>query len=44
LSSGPSKNSGHDFSATFYLIPLGGCDMVLGVDWLRGVGSSPLGL
>lgn len=28
------KIQGHMFTTTFYLIPLGGCDMVLDVDWL----------
>jgi hypothetical protein len=32
------KIQGHHFSTNFYLIPLGGCDVVLGVDWLRTLG------
>jgi hypothetical protein len=32
------KIQGQEFSTTFYLIPLGGCDMVLGVDWLQTLG------
>jgi hypothetical protein len=32
------KIQGHVFTTTFYLIPLGGCDMVLGVDLLSTLG------
>jgi hypothetical protein len=32
------KLQGHSFSLDFYLLPLGGCDAVLGVDWLRILG------
>jgi hypothetical protein len=29
---------GHSITIDFYLIPLGGCDVVLGVEWLRTLG------
>jgi len=29
---------GHTILSNFYLIPLGGCDVVLGVEWLRTLG------
>jgi predicted aspartyl protease len=29
---------GHTITTTFYLIPLGGCDLVLGVEWLHTLG------
>jgi hypothetical protein len=32
------KLQGHSFSVDFYLLPLGGCEAVLGVDWLRTLG------
>jgi hypothetical protein len=32
------KVQGYSFSTNFYLIALGGCDMVLGVDWLSTLG------
>jgi hypothetical protein len=34
----PVKVQGTNFSAEFYLLPLRGCDMVLGVHWLRSLG------
>ncbi|XP_026451448.1 uncharacterized protein LOC113351725 [Papaver somniferum] len=30
---------GHQFTEDFFLLPLGGCDMILGVDWLRKLGD-----
>jgi len=32
------KIQGHCFSTDFYLTPLGGCDVVLSVDWLHTLG------
>jgi hypothetical protein len=32
------RAQGHTITTTFYLIPLGGCDLVLGVEWLRTLG------
>lgn len=29
------KVQGTNFTADFYLLPLGGCDMVLSIHWLR---------
>jgi hypothetical protein len=38
LSSVTLKVQGYSISTTFYLIVLGGCDMVLGVEWLSTLG------
>lgn len=32
------KMQGHGYEADFYLLPLGGCDVVLGVSWLSTLG------
>lgn len=32
------KVQGETFSTTFYLLPLRGCDVVLGIKWLRTLG------
>lgn len=32
------KMQGHSYEADFYLLPLGGCDVVLGVSWLSTLG------
>jgi hypothetical protein len=29
---------GNTFVADFYILPLGGCDMVLGIHWLQKLG------
>ncbi|XP_026396023.1 uncharacterized protein LOC113290655 [Papaver somniferum] len=35
----PWSMQGYKFSKDFRLLPLGGCDMVLGADWLRKLGD-----
>lgn len=34
----PLKIQDNQFSFSFYVLPLGGCDMVLGVSWLSTLG------